>query len=65
MRGGSVRYNESSWAKMHTQEEASLLLATFPHVDAMLTHRPPYGINDEPDDVAHAGFIGLREYQKP
>lgn len=59
---GSVRYKESAWAKMYTQEEASALLAEFPHVDVMLAHAPPYGVNDEPDDPAHAGLIGLRTY---
>lgn len=64
---GCVKYKESS-AKMYTQEEASELLRTFPKVDIMLTHAPPFGINDEPDDPTHAGFKGLRTYldkQKP
>ncbi|HEY7619339.1 MAG TPA: hypothetical protein VH834_06165, partial [Solirubrobacteraceae bacterium] len=25
-------------------------------------HSPPFGINDEPDDPAHVGLVGLREY---
>ena len=58
---GCVRYKESS-AKMYTQEEASALLAPFPRVDVMLTHCPPLGVNDDPSDVAHTGFAGLREY---
>lgn len=59
---GCVRYKESSYAKMYTQEEASQLLATFPYVDVMLCHAPPYGVNDEPDDPTHAGFHGTRAY---
>lgn len=59
---GCVRYKESRTAKMYTQEEASELLSTFPHVDVMLVHCPPYGVNDEPDDVTHQGFRGLRSY---
>lgn len=59
---GSVRYKESSWAKMFTQEEAQRLLADFPRVDVMLAHCPPYGVNDEPGELAHEGFVGLKEY---
>jgi Icc-related predicted phosphoesterase len=64
---GCVKYKESS-AKMYTQEEASNLLNSFSRVDIMLTHAPPFGINDEPEDPTHAGFKGLRTYlekQKP
>ena len=59
---GCVRYKDSPFAKMYTQEEASVILASFPRVDVMLTHCPPFGVNDEPDDVAHTGYIGLRDY---
>lgn len=59
---GSVRYKSDPHAKMYTQEQASGLLADFPRVDVMLTHCPPFGVNDEPEDVTHQGFIGLREY---
>ncbi|MGI5897815.1 MAG: metallophosphoesterase family protein [Candidatus Dojkabacteria bacterium] len=59
---GSIRYKESEYAKMYTQEEASLLLKDFPHVDVMISHSPPFGINDEPDSDSHQGFKALREY---
>lgn len=58
---GCVRYKQSS-APMSTQEEASTLLATLPHVDVMLTHCPPFGVNDDQSDDSHTGFIGLRDY---
>lgn len=58
---GCVRYKQSS-APMYTQEEASALLATFPRVDVMLTHCPPFGVNDDQSDISHTGFVGLREY---
>lgn len=58
---GSVRYKNDPYAKMYTQEEAVALLRDFPRVDVMLTHCPPYGINDEPE-VAHQGLRALREY---
>lgn len=65
---GCVRYKPSPTAKMHTQEEATALLAAFPHVDIMLVHCPPFGVNDEPEDITHQGFHALRTYaetQKP
>lgn len=59
---GSVRYKESAYAKMYSQEKASALLKNFPRVDVMLTHCPPYGINDDVSDLSHTGFVGLRAY---
>ncbi len=61
---GSVRYKDSPYAKMYTQEQASVLLKDFPRVDVMLTHCPPYGINDDVTDLAHTGFLALRAYLK-
>jgi hypothetical protein len=65
---GSVRYKNDQYAKMYTQEEAESLLKNFPVVDILLAHCPPYGINDEPNELAHQGFHALRKYietQKP
>jgi Icc-related predicted phosphoesterase len=45
-----------------SQKEASKLLGKLEHVDVLLSHSPPFGINDEPDDPAHVGLVGLREY---
>jgi len=59
---GSIRYKESEYAKMYTQKEAKEMLKDFPAVDIMLTHSPPYGINDEPDSSSHQGFIALKDY---
>jgi Icc-related predicted phosphoesterase len=59
---GSVRYKENPYAIMYTQEEAFELLKDFPYVDVMIAHCPPYGINDEPEELAHQGFKALREY---
>jgi Icc-related predicted phosphoesterase len=59
---GSVRYKQNPDAKMYTQKEAAKLLKNFPRVDVMLAHCPPYGINDEPEELAHQGFMALREY---
>ena len=47
---------------MYTQEEATVLFKDFPYVDVLLVHCPPYGVNDEPNELAHQGFKVLREY---
>lgn len=59
---GSIRYKESNYAKMYTQNEATQLLENFPYVDVLISHSPPYGINDEPDSQTHQGFVALRKY---
>lgn len=59
---GSVRYKQNPDAKMCTQGEADQLLENFPRVDVFLAHCPPYGINDEPDELAHQGFFALKKY---
>ncbi len=59
---GCVRYKNNPYAKMYTQEEAVELLKDFPYVDVMLVHCPPFGVNDEPNEVAHQGFKALRTY---
>jgi uncharacterized protein len=59
---GCVRYKNDPYAKMYTQEEAEDLLKDFPRVDVMLAHCPPYGVNDEPDEIAHQGYKALRAY---
>ncbi len=59
---GCVRYKDNPDAVMYTQDEAKQMFAGFPAVDIFISHCPPYGINDEPDEVAHQGFIALREY---
>ncbi len=65
---GCVRYKQSPYAKMYTQEEAIQMMQGFPRVDIFLCHCPPYGVNDEPEEVAHQGYHALRDYveqQKP
>jgi hypothetical protein len=59
---GSVRYKENPEAIMYTQEEATAMLQDFPRVDVMLVHCPPYGINDDPSELSHTGYIALRTY---
>lgn len=59
---GSHKYKESAYSKMYTQNEAKTLLQNFPYVDIMLSHSPPFGINDEPESLSHQGFIALKTY---
>ncbi len=58
---GCVRYKEDPYAKMYTQDEAIKLFESFPKVDVILSHCPPFGINDE-EEIAHQGFIALKTY---
>jgi uncharacterized protein len=45
-----------------SQKQASKLLRKLGHVDVLLAHSPPLGVNDDADDPAHVGLLGLREY---
>ena len=57
---GCVRYGDGP--HQFTQEEATVLACRLPPADVLLSHCPPWGVNDEPDDPAHAGFVALREW---
>ncbi len=59
---GSLRYKDSDYGKMYTQEEASDMLQNFPTVDVMLAHSPPFGVNDEEGSPSHQGLVGLQTY---
>jgi uncharacterized protein len=59
--GGSPRYSQdgdNEW----TEEEAQEMLARLPAADVLLTHSPPEGVNDEPDDRPHRGSAALRAW---
>ena len=38
------------------------MLTDLPAADVLLTHSPPAGVNDEPDDHVHRGSQALREW---
>jgi uncharacterized protein len=57
---GCVRYGDGP--HQYTQEEAAELVARLPAADVLLCHCPPWGVNDEPDDPAHVGFLALGEW---
>jgi uncharacterized protein len=59
--GGSPRYSrdgENEW----TEEEAAELVERLPAADVLLTHSPPAGVNDDPEDPAHRGSPALRDW---
>jgi Icc-related predicted phosphoesterase len=58
---GCVRYG-SGGPHHYKQREASKLAKRLPGADVLLTHCPPRGINDDPDDPAHIGFEGLLDW---
>jgi uncharacterized protein len=58
---GCVRYQRHA-PHQYTQREASKLARRLPAADVLLCHCPPLGINDDPEDPAHIGFEGLREW---
>jgi len=58
---GCPRYRADG-AYQVTQQEAAALAARLPAADVLLTHAPPLGVNDEPDDPAHTGFAALRDW---
>ena len=58
---GCVRYGQGG-PHHSTQKQASKLARRLPAAEILICHCPPYGINDDPDDPAHVGFDGLREW---
>lgn len=57
---GCVRYADGP--HQYTQEEAADLARRLPAADVLVSHCPPWGLNDEPDDPVHVGFRALREW---
>jgi Icc-related predicted phosphoesterase len=58
---GCVRYG-SGGPYHRTQKEGAKLARRLPVAEVLLTHCPPFGINDDPDDPAHVGWKGLLEW---
>ena len=57
---GCVRYRPGP--HQFTQEEAERLVERLPTADVLVCHAPPFGVNDDPDDLAHVGFHALRTW---
>jgi Icc-related predicted phosphoesterase len=58
---GCVEYQKGA-VHQYTQKEARKLARKLPAADILLCHCPPFGINDDPEDRAHVGFEGLRDW---
>jgi uncharacterized protein len=58
---GCVRYGHGG-VHHYTQKQASKLARRLPAAEILIYHCPPLGINDDPDDPAHVGFAGLRDW---
>lgn len=59
---GCVRYKKRGTKLQYTQREAKRLARRLPAADVLLSHAPPRGIHEEPDDKAHEGFEALADY---
>jgi Icc-related predicted phosphoesterase len=60
---GCVRYTPGARLQ-YTQREASRLARRLPAADVLVSHAPPRGVHEEPDDRPHEGFDGLRDYDE-
>jgi Icc-related predicted phosphoesterase len=58
---GCVRYGREG-DHQYTQKQASKLTRRLPGADILLCHCPPLGVNDDPEDPAHIGLEGLRDW---
>ena len=58
---GCVQYRYGA-PLQYTQEQADRLARKLPEADVLLSHAPPAGVHEEPDDRAHEGFEALRAY---
>jgi uncharacterized protein len=58
---GCVEYHKGA-VHQYTQKEARKLARKLPAADVLLCHCPPLGVNDDPEDPAHIGFEGLRDW---
>jgi Icc-related predicted phosphoesterase len=57
---GCVRYREGP--HQFTQREAARLARRLSAADVLISHCPPWGVNDDPEDRAHVGFRALRDW---
>lgn len=58
---GCVRYARRG-GRQYTQRQAARMARRLPPADVLICHCPPWGINDDPDDPAHIGYLALREW---
>jgi Icc-related predicted phosphoesterase len=58
---GCVKYTPGADLQ-YTQRQAARLARRLPPADVLISHAPPRGVHEEPDDRAHEGFDALRDY---
>ena len=58
---GCVKYGRGG-PHQYTQRQASKIAKKLPGADVLISHCPPAGFNDDPDDPAHVGYEGLRDW---
>jgi Icc-related predicted phosphoesterase len=59
---GCVRYRHDGGPYQYTQREGTKMARKLPAAEVLVAHCPPLGINDDPDDPAHVGWAGLRDW---
>lgn len=56
---GAVRYKPDPRSVLYEQHEYAAMMAQLPPADILVTHCPPTGVNDHPDDHTHQGIDAL------
>ena len=59
---GCVKYTPGFVRLQYSQREAKKMARRLPRADVLVSHAPPRGVHEEPDDRAHEGFEALRAY---
>src|ERR671933_120042 len=59
---GCVRYRRDGGPYQYTQRQGTRMARRLPAAEVLVTHCPPQGINDDPEDPAHVGWEGLRDW---
>lgn len=59
---GSLRYRGAKEGPQYTQDQAARLVRRLPPADVLITHSPPYGVNDDLEDPPHTGFVALADW---
>lgn len=57
---GCVKYKNSNY--QYTQDECKSLFSPSLNINAIISHTPPFGVNDSLSSEAHKGFIAIREF---
>ena len=58
---GCVRYQPRG-GRQYTRAQAGRMVRRLPGAEVLLCHCPPWGVNDDPEDPAHVGWVALRDW---